>query len=327
MLNITALTRVVFQCLLIVGLGSAAHAQDRWPNKPVRLVFPFGAGSGPDTLARVLAEQLKQSHQQAFYVDNKPGANGVIAATTVMHSPADGYTLLFSAASGTVINQAVQAKVPFDSVNDFEAVVQIAAGGVYLVSHPSLPVRNLRDVIDMAKANPGGLDYATWGVGSSGHLIMSALQDRMGISMNHIAYKDINQILLDLQTGLIKLAIVDPISPVPLIKAGKIRGLAVSGSHRGVALPDVQTMYEQGFKFDTDGWFAIFAPKGTPAAIVDAVNRSINKAISSKDVKARMESLNLSELPIKSPAEFSQTVRSDLETWRSIAAKGNIQLD
>lgn len=319
--------RLLLLGLSLASLAPTAWAQGVWPQKPVRLVFPFGPGSGPDTLARVLAEQLKESHQQAFIVDNKPGANGAIAASSVLQLPADGYTLLFSAASGTVINQAVRSKLPFDTVRDFEPVVQIAAGGVYVVCHPEFGARDLRGLVEIAKSQPGAVDYATWGVGSSGHLIMSSLQERMGVTLNHIAYKDVSQILLDLQAGRIKVAVVDPISPVPFIKAGKLRGLAVSGSHRGVALPDVPTMTEQGFAFDTDGWFAIFAPKGTPQVVVDALNRSVNAAMTNKEVKARMEMLNLSELPIKSPGQFSRTVRDDLETWKTIASKANISLD
>jgi tripartite-type tricarboxylate transporter receptor subunit TctC len=306
---------------------SGAHAQDSWPGKPVRMVFPFGAGSGPDVLARVIADQLTQSFQRPFLVENKPGANGSIAADIVARAPADGYTFLFSAASGTVIMQSVNTKLQFDVVRDFDAVVQIAAGGVYLVAHPDFPAKDLDDVIRLAKSNPGSLDYATWGVGSSGHLIMSAMQTRLGIALNHIPYKDITQILLDVQAGRIKLAIVDPISPVGLIKAGKIRGIAVSGTQRGIALPEIATMSEQGFKFDTDGWFAVFAPKGTSREIVNSLNRGINNAMAAKEVRARLLHLNLAQLPIKTPSEFSKTVRDDLTTWKSIATASNINVD
>lgn len=306
----------------------AARAQETWPGKPIRMVHSSPAGSGPDVLARVFAEQLAQALRQPVLVDNRPGANGKIAVEAVVRAKPDGYTVLFSSASATVLNQAVQPRLPFDVLTDLEAIAQIGLGGILMVAAPDFPARNLQEFIAEVKAHPGKYDYASWGVGSTGHLSMAYLESLTGTRLNHVAYKSVPQILGDLQAGLLKVAMVDVTSSIPLVKSGKIRALAITGTQKLPAFADLPTMAEQGVPLDNNGWYGLFAPKGTPKDIVMALNREINKSLRSPELRARFTQLNMMENPpLTTPEQFARTMRSDYETWAKVAKSSNITLD
>lgn len=309
------------------GATLSAGAQPAaWPSRPIRLVLPSSGGSGPDVLARVFGDRLALALKQPVVVDNKPGANGALAVMDTVRSAGDGYTVLFASSSFTVINQALQPKPPFDVLTDLVPVAQIASGGIHLIVHPDLPVRDIKQLVALAKANPGKYDYATWGIGSTGQLAMEVIKAEAGIDLRHVPYKTVSQIYQDMQGGLIKIAFVDATSSLAQIRAGRIRAIAATGSRRMPAPPDLPTLAEQGIPFTTDAWYGVFVPKGTPAAIVDALHREIHATLVAPEVRERLLQLNLGNLPLKTPAQFGQTVAEDLKVWREIAQRHNIRL-
>jgi tripartite-type tricarboxylate transporter receptor subunit TctC len=308
--------------------AGAALAQDHWPSRPIRMVVPSPGGSGPDVLARVFAEQIAQSLKQPVVVDNKPGANGQLAADSVVRAQADGYTLLLASASATVMNQAMRPGLPYNVVNDLVAVAQIGAGGVLLVVTPDFPAKNMKEFVSTIKTNPGKYVYGTWGVGSGGHLAMAQLHTLAGVELTHVPYKGVSPILTDMQGGVIKVAFADITTPVPLIKSGKLRALGVTGKRRAPAFPDVPTMAEQGYPMTNEGWYGLFVPKGTPNDIVVTLNKEINKALRSPALSARFQQLNMMpDPPLTTPEEFARTVRNDYMTWTSVVKVNNITPD
>lgn len=307
--------------------GTAA-SQEPWPARPIRMVVPSPGGSGPDVLARVFAEQISQALKQPVVVDNKPGANGQLAVDATVRAQPDGYTVLLASASATVMNQAIQPRLPFNVVNDLVPVAQIGAGGVLLVVAPDFPAKTLAQFVDVAKANPGKYAYGSWGIGSGGHLAMAQLHTLTGVELTHVPYKGVPPIMTDLQGGVLKVAFVDITTSVPLVKSGKIRPLGVTGKTRAPAFPDVPTMAEQGYAMTNEGWYGLFAPKGTPPGIVSTLNREINKALRSPTLASRFQQLNMmAEPPLTSPDEFARTVRNDYATWSHVVKANNIQPD
>ncbi|MFO1219325.1 MAG: tripartite tricarboxylate transporter substrate binding protein [Burkholderiaceae bacterium] len=313
---------------IVIALAACAAGTLRgeapWPNKPIRIVVAGAPGGGADPLMRVIGQQMAKTFKQPVIVDNKPGGNGVLSAKDVLASPADGHTLLFTAAAFTVMAQAMPGKPPYDVTRDLAPVAQVGAGGIYLVTSNDFPAANMKEFVAHVKANPGRYNYASFGIGSSGHLVMAALQNRHGLELNHVPYKAMTGILGDLQNGNVPIAFVDTVSSTPLIKAGKIKVMGVSGTGRTVALPDVPTLTEQGFKFDTDGWYGVFAPAGTPAPVIAALNAEINRIVVSPELKERFAQLNLANPPLKSPEQFGQTVRDDLKVWSRIVQDNRI---
>ncbi|NRF71530.1 tripartite tricarboxylate transporter substrate binding protein [Aquincola sp. S2] len=304
-----------------------ARAQPPWPAKPIRMLIPSAGGSGPDILCRVFTERLGQALKQPVIVDNRPGANGVLAVGEAVRAPGDGHTLLFASSSFTVINQALQPKLPYHVLTDLVPIAQIASGGIHLVVSTRLPVHNLKELIALAKANPGKYDCATWGIGSTGHLALELIKGEAGIDLRHVPYKTVSQIYQDLQGDRIQIAFVDATSSLAQIRGGRIRAIAVSGSRRMPAPPDLPTLAEQGIPFSTDAWYGVFAPKGTPAAIVEVLHREILATLTAPELQERFLQLNLANMPLKTPAQFAQTVAEDFHTWRSIAQRHNIRLE
>lgn len=240
-------------------------AQGTWPSRPIRMVVPSPGGSGPDVLARVFAEQISQALKQPVVVDNKLGANGQLSVDAVVRAQPDGYTILLASASATVMNQAIQPKLPFNIVDDLVPVAQIGSGGVLLVVTPDFPARDMKSFVATVKAQPGKYDYGSWGIGSGGHLAMAQLHTLAGIDLTHVPYKGVPPILTDLQGGVLKIAFVDITTSVPLVKNGKIRPLGITGKHRAPAFPDVPTMAEQGFPMTTKAGMGCSCPRARRA--------------------------------------------------------------
>ncbi|WP_254789770.1 tripartite tricarboxylate transporter substrate binding protein [Variovorax sp. OV329] len=321
---------------ILAALGGAAlqgrvlaAAESPWPSRPIRMLVPSAGGSGADLMCRLFSDQLSQALGQPVVVDNKPGANGILAADLLVHQPGDGYTLGWLSSSSTVINQALQPKLPFDVTTDLVPVVQVGAGGIHLVVAPDFPAKNLAEFVAVVKARPADTyDYGSWGIGSTGHLMMEWLKAKAGLQIRHVPYKTVPQIYQDLQGGNIQIAWVDASSSVPLIKAGKLRGIAMSASRRGPQLPDLPTLTEQGYRFEADAWYGVFAPKGTPAPVVAAVNRHIRAALLAPALESRRFQLNLSQdTPQRSPEEFAQVVRQDLKVWQAIVRENGIRIE
>jgi len=305
----------------------SASAQQSYPSKPITIVLGNSPGSGGDLLCRVLANGLTASLKQPVIVENRVGANSVIASLAVVNAKADGYTLLFGNASSTVINQAVQKKARFDSRSDLIAIAQVGAGGVALVATPDFPANNMKEFIAVAKANPGKYNYASWGIGSQGHLVMEWLERQNGITLTHVPYKSVSAITQDMQGGMINIGFTDVASAMPFVKQGRLKVIGVTGSLRSPGLPAAPLMSEQGVDFRTDGWYGLFAPKGTPAPVVAFLNKEVNRLLALPELRDRLLQLNIANAPVKSPDEFAKTVNDDLKVWEQIARSADIRLD
>lgn len=308
---------------------AGAWSQAAWPTKPVKVIVAGAAGSGTDIAARTVMEPLSKVFGQAFVIENKAGANGIIGTDAVAKSPNDGYTLLFTYAAAQVVNQSLFDKVPYDGAKDFAAIAQIGAGGNLLVVPPSLPVKDLKEFIAYVKSRPvDSMSYGSWGNGSGGHLSMEALKQQADLKIQHVPYKSSAAVNTDLMGGQVQVAFSAMASALPLIQGGKMKAIAVSGPYRVPQLPEVRTMTEQGIKFDLTAWYGLFAPAGTPPAIVNALNREILKmATTPETVEHWRKVLGLSEIPLKTPEQFADTVRSDIRDWGNIVRTGNIKAD
>ncbi len=306
------------------GLTHAA-----WPDKPVKVIVPGGAGSGTDTAARLVTEALTKAFGQPFVVDNKPGANGMIGTEAAAKAPNDGYTLMLTYAAAQVVNQSLYANVSYDGAKDFMPIAQIGAGGNMLVVPNDLPVKDLKEFIAYVKSKPANsLSYGSWGNGSGGHLSMEALKQKAGLVMQHIPYKNTAAVNTDLMGGQIPVAFTSMGSALPLVLGGKMKAIAISGPFRVPQLPNVATMTEQGIKFDLVAWYGMFAPVGTSPAIIDKINKEIVRQLSEPESRERyIKALGFSEIPLKTPEQFGQTVKDDIREWGAIVKSANIKID
>jgi len=305
---------------LLLGAGVKAIANtDKWPSRPIRLVVASAAGAGGDIFARLIAEPLSRTLKQPVVIDNKPGANGLIACDTVAKAPGDGYTLLFAPSSSILINPVIHPKLPYNADKDLVPVTQVGAAGILLMANPSTGFKNLADMVAYAKAHPGKLAYGSWGTGSSGHLAMEGIKAHYGLDMPHVPYKTIVTEVTDLIANNISVAFTDIASPIPHMRNGRLVGLGQTGSQRWPATQDVATLSEQGFKFDADGWYGVFAPAGTPTEIVDRLNEEINRLQKTDEVRQKIEGQNMIVPPSRSAKQFAASVKKDAAIWQGLA--------
>lgn len=298
-----------------------------WPSRPVKLVVSGAGGSPPDLFARLFAEQFAKTFGQPFVIDNKVGATGLIGNDAVAKSPPDGYTLLFTYAASVVGNQVLLAKRPYDALKDLQPIAQVGQAGSLLVVGSDFPAKSLREFVDVVRAHPDQYQYATWGQASGGHVAMESLKTDAQLKIDHVPYKGMVPILTDLQGGVLNVACVDGSTSLNLIKSGRVRPLAVFGTKRMPGLPDVPTLSEAGYKFNIDSWYGLFAPAGTPAALVQRLNAEVNRVLQLPDMRARMQGLNMPEAPIKTAEQFAQTIRSDIDAWARVIKAANVKAE
>jgi tripartite-type tricarboxylate transporter receptor subunit TctC len=311
-----------------LAAGPAVLAQgDHWPARPVTMVVPASAGSGTDMMAREMANRLAAVLKQSVIVENKPGASGILGTQAVTRAAPDGYTILYSNGTNTVMAPALLRSLPYDVQRDLVPVAQTAEGGVILLVNNDFPAKDLKELIAVVKANPNKYTYGSWAIGSSGHLTMEWLKHQTGMQISHVPYRQTPQLITELATGTLKIGWTDPAAPVPFLEVGKIRAIAVTGTVRLPRTPKVPTLGEEGYAFDSVGWFGIFAPAGTPKAIVQRLNEEINKIQSQPDMAARVRSLNIAPPPVRSPDDFRAIVAKDLQMWKKIVADAGITSD
>lgn len=318
------------RALMVAAMGAALPVVAQtpsWPNRPIKMIIPSAAGQGSDLFGRLIGNGLSKALGQPVVIDNKVGASGIVGTDAAAKSPADGYTILFSNASFTVMLKALGQKTPYDLQRDLTPVVQIGSGGVYLVCSPHVPAEDLPQLIALLKRQPDKFQYGSFGNGSSGHLLMEALKSAAGIGIDHVPYKTSVQLAQDLQGGSISVGWLDVSSSLPLIRAGRLRALAVSGNSRMPGTPQVKTMREQGYPIGTDGWYGLFVPAGTPSAIVTRLNTEVNRVLASPELVERLLAMNLANPPSKSPEAFATTMNEDLQIWQSIVQSNNIRID
>lgn len=308
------------------GIG-AGRAQAAWPSKPVRLVLPSGAGGGADIFARPLAEWLGKELGQPVVVDNKPGANGVIAHEQVVRQPGDGYNLVISYAAGILGNKAMNAKISHDTITDLKPIALIGGdGGNLLVVNPALPVNNLKELIAFARSKNGGINYGSWGVGSGGHLVMETLKTQADIQLNHVPYKTVAAISPDVVSGVLQVSTIDAGTPVQLIKAGRIRAIGALSPKRLPLLPDVPTLGEQGYPVGFVPWYGLFGPASMPADLVNRLNGLLNRWLVLPETVVMFEQKQNTPAPtVKSAETFAAQIQAELPVWRKMMQTAKIE--
>jgi tripartite-type tricarboxylate transporter receptor subunit TctC len=309
----------------------AVLAQGAWPNKPVRIVVPFAPGGTTDLLARALAPELSRAFGQQFVVDNKPGAGGNVGADLVAKSPPDGYNLLMGTVGTHGINQSLYPKMPFDPIKDFAPVTLVAGVPNVLVMNPAKAeasnIASVADLVKFAKANPGRLNMASSGNGTSIHLSGELFKSMTGNFLVHFPYRGSGPALLDLIGGTMDLMFDNLPSALPHIKAGKLKALAVTTAQRSGALPDVPTIAEAGVKgFEASSWFGLLAPAGTPADIVNRLQQESAKALATADIKERLMSQGAIPSGMK-PAEFAAYIASETKKWAQVVKVSGAKVD
>jgi tripartite-type tricarboxylate transporter receptor subunit TctC len=318
--------RLVALALACSALAPLAHAQG-YPAKPVRLVTPTGAGGSLDTMARVLAQKLTEVWGQQAFVENRPGGGGMIGAGAVAKSPPDGYTLLVASNGNLATTQALYKNVPYDPVKDFAPILLVAANPYVLVAHPSIPARNVRGLIRLAKAKPGEINVASSGNGSTPHLALELLKSMAGIRMLHVPYKTSSAGLTSVVSGETSLMFTGVVSGLPFVTSGRLRALAVASDKRLSILPAVPTIAEDGVPgYEASNWAGVLAPAGTPPTVIQAVNAVTLKVLQMPDVRENFRKQGLEVLG-GTPDEFGRFIKSEIAKWTKVVRESGAKID
>ncbi|ANN71712.1 tripartite tricarboxylate transporter substrate binding protein [Bordetella bronchialis] len=308
-------------CALV---GSASAQAQSYPDRPIKLVVGFSPGGGSDTTARLLATALGTRLGQPIVVENRPGANTIIATQYVASQPADGYTLLFTSAS-FAINPSLQ-KLSYDSDRDFAPVALVDTIPLLLVTNLDVPAKSVGELIDLAKKQPGKLSYASFGLGSAAHLASEQLLAMTGTEMVHVPYKGSAPALADVMGGQVTMMMPGIGSAASLVKGGKVRALAVSGSKRATGMPDVPTIAEAGVTgFDVVTWEAILAPAGTPAAIVTKLNGALREVLATPAIRDQMIQMGMEPDGTKSPSEVTAYIKREEQKFSTLIRERHIE--
>lgn len=316
---------------LLAGMGAAAVAlpafaasDEVWPRRPIRLVVPFAAGNGLDVVARLVGDHLARALGQPIVVDNRPGAAGVIGASTVAKSAPDGYTLLISPDSLITLMPHINSKLPYDPFKDFAPVTRLTSVPLYLITTPNQPYQNVAEFIAAAKSKPGLINYGSYGVGSSAHTRMEYFNDLAGTKLTHVPYA--NSPIPELLSGLVQVAFDAGAVVLPMLRAEKLKVIATTSARRTAALPDVPTVAETLPGYEGDGWHGIYYPKGTPLEIVARMNTELVKIVTDPELKRRLADLSI-EAAGTSAADLDRYARHESGKWGRIAREHNIRID
>jgi tripartite-type tricarboxylate transporter receptor subunit TctC len=310
-------------CLLLATVAAPALAQS-YPNKSVRLVVPFPAGGSTDIVARTLAQKLTEAWGQPVVVDNRSGASTVIGTEIVAKAPPDGYTLLVTPAPFTIV-PGLTDKLPYNPQTDFEPITLINTTPLVLVVNPSVPAKNVKELIALAKARPGQLNFGSSGSGGSNHLAGELFKAMAGVKMVHIPYKGNAPALTDLVGGHVDIVFNGLTSALALIKGGKLRALAVTSLQRSAALPDVVTLDEAGLKgFQAVAWNGLTAPGRTPKEVVTKINTDVIRILKSPELLERLKAEG-SDAVGNTPEQYGRFLKEEIEKWRKVIAFANIK--
>ncbi len=313
-------------CAAVWGVSAQpAHAQ-AYPNKPVRLVVPLAPGGTTDILARLMAQRLAESLGQPVVVDNRPGAGGNIGNEVVARSLPDGYTLLMTAPP-LVINPGLYRKIGYHPINDYTPIMMVASVPVVLAVHPAVPAKNLKELIALAKAQPGRLNYASSGIGGTNHLGGAMFATMAGVDIVHIAYKGSGPALTDLLAGQVQMQLSGLPPLLPFIKSGKLRALGIAGAKRAASLPEVPTIAEAGVPgYEATSWQGLSAPAKFPAPILALLHGRLLKIMAVPEVQTRIVELGAEPVG-DTPAEFARFIRSEYEKWGPIIKQTGARAD
>ena len=313
--------------LAALAVPLSAHAQ-AWPSRQsIRFVVPYPPGGASDVTARVLGAKLSESLGQAVVIENRPGANGIVALELVAKAAPDGYTILMANLGPNAINPGVYSKLPYDAIKDFTPITLTTINPLVVLVTPALPVKSMPELIAYAKANPGKLSFASAGNGAANHLAGEMINGLAGIKMLHVPYKGDAPGVPDVMAGTVSMMFPTLIAGMPHIKSGQLRAIAVTSAKRSPSLPDLPSVAETGLAgFDAVSWGGVMGPAGLPPEIVNRLNTEINRFLKQPDVAERLKSLG-AEIVGTTPDEFASYLKAEIGKWGKVARDNNIKLD
>jgi tripartite-type tricarboxylate transporter receptor subunit TctC len=318
--------RVVQATLMVVIFGIAGNAvAQNYPNRPIRIVVVSTPGGSVDTMARVVGPRLAERWGQQVIVDNRPGAGGAIAAEIVARSPADGYTLIMGTVASLATNVSLRKSLPYDPVRDFAPITLVATQNLMLLIHPSIPAKSVKELVALAKRQPGQLSFASAGNGTGGHLSGELFKLLAGIDLLHVPYKGVAPALIDVISGQVSMTFASILSGHPHAQSGKLRALAVTGARRSPAVPQLPTMIEAGVKgYESATWYGLLAPAGTPPDIVAKLNAEVVSILKQPETHERLSKEGADPVG-NTPAEFGKFIRSEIEKWGKVIKAAGIK--
>lgn len=317
-----------FFLVLASMLGCASATAQSYPSRPIRLVVPYPPGGPLDIMARAIGQKLTEAWSQPVVVDNRAGAGGNIGADLVAKSPADGYTLLMGAVATHAINPTLYGKVPYDPVKDFTPVALVAQVPNILVVNPAVPAKSVRELIELARARPGTLNFGSGSTGSTGHLAGELFNTMAGVKMVHIPYKGGSPAMADLLAGQVQLMFDNLANALPNVRAGRLRALAVTTLARSPAMPDLPTIAESGLPgFDLTTWFGLMVPAGTPPEIVVKLNAEIVRALDAKDMRERLEKMGAEPPANNTPEHFAAFIRAEAAKYAKVVKDSGARVE
>lgn len=326
-MNRNALTVCLIIAAAFLGCTALQAAAQAYPIRPIRLVVPFPPASGADILARVVGTKLTERWGQQVLVDSRPGASGVIAAEIVLKAPADGYTLMLGTSSSHAINVSLRQKLPYDPLRDFSPVSLVARVPLLVMAHPSVPVKNAKELIAFARARPGQLTFGTAGNGTTAHLAGELFKSMARVDMMHVPYRGSPQALLDAVSGQVSLAIAPTLTGLPQVNSGRLRALAVTTPRPSAIAPDVPTLAEAGLPgYEATLWYGLFAPAGTPREIVVRLSGEVVVILALADVRESLKQQG-AEPAGNSPEEFAAFVKSEIAKWAGVVRASGARAD
>jgi tripartite-type tricarboxylate transporter receptor subunit TctC len=314
-------------CSALLSPIASAQSAANYPNKPIKIVVPFPPGGATDIVARALGNELSKAFNQSVVIENKGGGGGNPGADMVAKSAPDGYTLVMATVGTHAINMSLYSKMPYDAVKDFEPIVLAAGVPNLLVVHPSVPAKSVKELTALAKAQPGKLNVASSGNGTSIHLAAELYKQMAGVDIVHVPYKGSAPAVADLLGGQVQMMFDNLPVSLPHAKAGKLRPLAVTSLTRSPALPDVPTMDEEGFKgFDATSWFGLLAPAGTPKDIITKLNAASVKALASPEMRERLAAQGADPIG-NTPEQFAAFIKVEIDKWAKIVKASGARVD
>jgi tripartite-type tricarboxylate transporter receptor subunit TctC len=312
--------------VLASTFAAGATRADDYPSHPIKLVVPYAAGGGADSVARIVAKRVGETIGQPIVIENRGGAGSIIGTELVNKSDPDGYTLLLGQSGPISINPAIYKNLPYDPVKDFVPVTMTTAYPYIMVVNPALGVKTLQEFVALAKSNPGELNYGTTGVGAANHLVTELFDSKAGIKMTHIPYRGTALAVTDLLAGHVQVVFADPISALVHINAGTLLALAVTSKERSPVAPTVPTISESGYPgFDAIAWHGILAPANTPPAIIRKLNAEIVSALKDLETKALLEKQAMQTVG-NSPEAFASFIKQDIAIWKGVAEQAQVEV-
>ena len=323
--EVAAGTKSALATWLLVA-GSTVVLAQGYPAKEIRVVVPYSPGGGSDVTSRILAQRMSESLGRQLVIDNRAGANGIIGTEIVARAPADGYTLLF-VSSPHAVNPSLYRKLPFDTLKDFAPISEVASAPSILVVHPSLPARTVRELVALAKARPGQIDYASGGSGGSPHLATELFKKMAGIDLNHVPYRGAGPALTDVLAGQVQVMFANSAPALPQLRSGRLRALGISSMKRSAVAPEIPTITESGVTgFEAITIFGLVAPANTPRPVIELLNAEVHKAMRTREVGESMKALG-EDVVLTTPEGFGKVVEAEVKRWGELVRALNLRIE